>query len=146
MNDNLNTATSQIVADLFKATTAVVKRAGELAKAGEPAAEEAHQLWEAAAPSREHLRVLEDTVRHLHGVPEERNSDLEGVELIGMVGAWADENEKAIRAQIADHGHLHMSKDETEHFIQGFAGVQEMMRTLLNGFTVKVRLDEDAGT
>lgn len=74
---DMSNETKQILADLFKATTALVEQAGALAAAGEPAREAARQLWEAAAPSRAHLKILEDTVRHLHGVPTEIASDKE---------------------------------------------------------------------
>lgn len=144
MTDNLSAETKQLVTDLFKATTAIVEQAGKLAAAGEPAREAAHQLWEAAAPVREHLKILEDTVRHLHGVPPEIASDQEGIELIGMTGAWADENEKAIRAQIERDGCLRMTRDEAEHFAKGFVGVQDMMRSLLNDFSIKMTYDPDA--
>lgn len=143
MTDNLSVESKQLVTALFETTTAIVAQAGALAQAGEAAREEALHLWESVAASRENLNIVEATMRHLHDLPDERASDLEALELIGMVGAWADETEKYIRAQIADHGHLHMGKSGVEHFVEGFVGVQEMMKALLNGFTVKVRFEEE---
>lgn len=78
MNNNLSPETKQFVTDLFKATTAIVEQAGKLAAAGEPARKAAQHLWEVTAPAREHLKILEDTVQHLHGVSTGIARDREG--------------------------------------------------------------------